>query len=579
MLGKITSQIPEFKTVTFQRGFNILIAEKSNESSDTDSRNGAGKSSLIEILHFTLGLSRLTDSVLRKEALKNYSFTLTLDWNSKVPQVSVTRSLTKRNQIVSTPNAIDAGQHVGAMGSATNREWTEAIGRDLFSFPLNHAGLSARGLVSLYVRRDSQKGFNDPISTFPRQSITEATTNIAYLLGLNWRLVSNYQNIAARERLRKELTKATKDPIFGLVIGSASELRGQIVAATRRVEELSTEIKKFNVVPEYESIQRQADEIDEKIRNSRMRDAADRRNLSDFENALASESEPDAEYVFRVYQELGLVLPDSVTRTYDEVLEFHASVTLNRRTYLETELAATRNRIENRTEERNKLGTEHARLLNILNEGGALDAYTEITTRLSTAEAQLDSLRSRFDTAKKLEATKSEIKLERLTLKQQIAQDLEERATQVATINELFQRFSAALYSPDREAYIQIDPLETSLKIRPHIGGEDSRGIGQMTMFCFDLTWAVIAHREGHGPDFLVHDSHLFDGVDERQVARAFKLAVDICEQEDMQYIVTMNSDDLSKTETFGFDPNPYIIDPKLYDTYEHGGLFGIQFM
>src|SRR5690625_5474367 len=75
-----------------------------------------------------------------------------------------------------------------------------------------------------------------------------------------------------------------------------------------------------------------------------------------------------------------------------------------------------------------------------------------------------------------------------------------------------------------------------------------------MKMFCFDLTWAVIAHRAGRGPDFLVHDSKIYDGVDERQVARALELAARVTGEEGMQYIVTMNSDDLAKAERMGLD-------------------------
>lgn len=579
MLVRVRSSVREFKPVRFQPGFNILIADKSEESTDADSRNGAGKSSLIEILHFMLGLGRLTDSVLRKDALSAYSFTLELQWNEVAQSLAVSRSLSKRSHVTLAPNVISAGQLVTTAGTATNTQWTEAIGKDLFGLPADHAGLSTRVLVSLYIRRDSQGAYNDPILTFPRQSATEATTNIAYLLGLNWRLISGYQGIAARERLRRELKKAAKDPVFGIVVGSASELRGQVVAAARRVEDLSNQLDAFTVVPEYEEIQRQVDGLDEAIRGSRLRDAADRRNLLDLERSVEADAEPDSDYVARVYRQLGLALPESVVHTYEEVRAFHDSVTRNRRLYLAAEISATRSRLDNRAEERRALGVEHARLLEVLNSGGALSAFSELSIRLSGAQAELDTLEARLDTAKRLEATQSEIKMERLSLKQQISRDLDERAAQVDAINELFQRFAGALYSPDREAYIEIAPLETSLRIRPHIGGEDSRGIGQMTMFCFDLTWAVVAHREGRGPDFLVHDSHLFDGVDERQVARAFKLAVAVCAQEGMQYVVTMNSDDLAKTTAFGFDPSPYLIEPRLTDAYDDGGLFGVQFM
>ncbi len=322
-----------------------------------------------------------------------------------------------------------------------------------------------------------------------------------------------------------------KDPVFGLVVGSASELRGQVVAASKRVQELEEQLADFQVVPEYETIQRQADEIDESIRSSRLRDAADRRNLIDLEASIEAENEPDSSYVERVYRQLGLALPESVKRTYDDVRAFHESVTQNRRAYLEAEIGATRARLEERAAQREAMGAEHSTLLERLSRGGALDAYSTLASQLSTARAQMDSLAARLETAKKLEATKSEIKLERLSLQQKITRDLDERTAQVDEINSLFQSFASALYGAERESYVEIAPLETSLRVRPHIGGEDSRGIGQMVIFCFDLTWAVLAHRGGRGPDFLVHDSHLFDGVDERQVSRAFQLAARVCEE------------------------------------------------
>lgn len=44
-----------------------------------------------------------------------------------------------------------------------------------------------------------------------------------------------------------------------------------------------------------------------------------------------------------------------------------------------------------------------------------------------------------------------------------------------------------------------------------------------------------------------------------------------------MQYIVTMNSDDLNKAVSMGFEANPYIIEPHLTDQPD-GGLFGFRF-
>jgi len=99
-----------------------------------------------------------------------------------------------------------------------------------------------------------------------------------------------------------------------------------------------------------------------------------------------------------------------------------------------------------------------------------------------------------------------------------------------------------------------------------------------MVIFCFDLTLAVIAHRSGRAPDFLVHDSHIFDGVDERQVRRALILAAEVADAEGLQYIVTMNSDELERTKGAGFAAERYVLATRLTDAYLDGGLFGFRF-
>lgn len=580
MLYEITSSDERFQTVKLRTGMNVLLADKTVDSSDTDSRNGAGKSSFIEILHYLLGMGRLTDSVLQNSALASHTFSLRMDWPGQLDGVRITRSLVnrRRSRIALEPNVVDSSQLRIIAGTATVPEWVDAIGRALFSLPDEHVGVSARALLSIYARRASQHGLDDAVRTFPRQSAAEATTNIAYLLGLDWRLASGYQELASRESLRRKLKEAVKDPSFKLVVGTVSELRGHVTSASKRVRDLESQVQSFTVVPEYERLQSQADQIDARIRETRALDTADRRNLLDLEVAVHTEREPDASYLERVYRELGIDLPDKILRRYEEVQSFHESVVVNRRVYLQEEIAATRMRLEERQAERDQLGEEHSSILRILHDGGALDALTALQEQLGRARSELQTLESRFDTSKKLEATQAEIKFEKGRLRQSITRDLAERETRIEQINLQFQTFAAALYGPDRAAYIDIAALDSSLQISPHIGGEDSQGIGKMVIFCFDLTIAIIAHREGRGPDFLVHDSHLFDGVDERQVAKALKLAAQVCVEEEFQYVVTMNSDELEKVERRGVPLRHFVVEPRLTDAYETGGLFGFRF-
>ena len=81
-------------------------------------------------------------------------------------------------------------------------------------------------------------------------------------------------------------------------------------------------------------------------------------------------------------------------------------------------------------------------------------------------------------------------------------------------------------------------------------------------------------------PGFLVHDSHLFDGADERQIALALAIGARMAKQYDFQYIVTMNTDDMPKAEELpeGFDIDSYVNPVQLTDATEDGGLFGFRF-
>ena len=71
---------------------------------------------------------------------------------------------------------------------------------------------------------------------------------------------------------------------------------------------------------------------------------------------------------------------------------------------------------------------------------------------------------------------------------------------------------------------------------------------------------------------FLIHDNTIFNGVDERQVARALDLAAKEAENSGFQYIVTLiNSDQVP------YDEFENAVMLKLTDLTEYGGLLGVR--
>jgi uncharacterized protein YydD (DUF2326 family) len=591
MLRRLSADDERFKAVSFRPGLNLLVAEATAASRSTDSRNGSGKSSMIELLHFLLGARADNKHLAARNELRRTTFTLAMDWPNLNEELHVSRSGSDLKTVTLVPSLprppastteqlkfSELEKVPAAQQKVSLTEWQVLIDQNLFGLSGAHPGVSGRALLSFLIRRVGDHGFNEPIRSFSRQSEAQASSNLAYLLGLDSTLAARYQDIAAKKATRDQLMKATNDPVWGQVVGRSADLRGQIAVQNSKIAELRQQMENFRVVPEYEALKERADELTRRIQNLGTHDVIDRRNLDHLERAVEETVDPEVRYLEQVYGDLGVTLPDQALRRFDDVRAFHAAVVRNRRTYLTEEIAETRKALDNRKAERARLDQEQSGILKELNEGGALEALTTLQRALAQEEAKLGALQHRLEAAQTVETSSREIEAARLELTREVDTDLQERQQQITQATVLFHELASRLYGSDRPAYLLVEAGKNSLKITPKINSDVSQGINKMSILCFDLTMAVIAHRGGRAPDFLVHDSHIFDGVDDRQLTRALEVAVDLTEREHMQYIVTMNEDDLSKARKLGFEPKPYIIEPLLTDAYVGGGLFGFRF-
>jgi uncharacterized protein YydD (DUF2326 family) len=215
--------------------------------------------------------------------------------------------------------------------------------------------------------------------------------------------------------------------------------------------------------------------------------------------------------------------------------------------------------------------------MELLRAHGALEQLTQLQGELSRAQAEAETLRQAQDTAERIETTAADIKMERATLYRRLQDDYHDEREVIDEAVVLFAELSAALY--ERPGTLTIDPTDNGPTFRIDIPAHRSTGISRMQVFCFDLMLMELWTRRRRGPGFLIHDSHLFDGVDGRQVGKALRLGAERAAKLGFQYIVTLNSDELAKAELPpGFDVRPHVLDVELTDASETGGLFGLRF-
>ena len=572
MIHNLFSTLPTFKNLgDLKPGLNVLLAQKTEGSTSKQTRNRAGKTSFIEAIHFLTGSEAGPDSIFRTPELAEYTFGM--DFDLKDARTVVERSGSAKAKIyVTTPPA--------AKRKLSATDWGTFLGEEMFGLSsLEAAGSkppSFRSLFAYFVRRQMSGAFTTPEKQATMQGTGDMQMALMFLLGLDWQIARDWQAVRDREKTLEELKRAAGTGAFGSIIGKAADLRTQLTLQEARLKKLYAETESFQVLPEYRELEVESAKLTRQLNELANANTIDFAAIRDLEGALASEIPPDLEDLQAIYQEAGVALPGLVKRRYDDVKSFHQSVVRNRKDYLSSELEAAQLRIELRDSQKAQLDQRRAEIMGILRSHGALDQFLKLQGELGRLESEVESLRQRFEAAEQLEGTKNELEIERNRLTIRLRRDFSEQKDRLAEAIVAFEETSQRLY--ESAGSMTVDETSNGPMFKFPMQGQRSKGIKNMQIFCFDMMLMRLCHKRQIGPGFLIHDSHLFDGVDGRQVISALRLGSEISQELGFQYIVTMNEDDAFKETIAGFDLNDHVLPTRLTDATDDGGLFGIRF-
>ena len=573
MINKIFSILPTFKNLDFKPGLNVLLAQKSEGATNKQTRNRAGKTSLIEVIHFLAGANADKDSLFRSEALIDSMFGMEFYFGGS--KTTVERSGRNKSKVRVTGAKLLQGK-----SQITNSEWISVLGENMFGLDSqdDEEGRSPtfRSLFAYFVRRQLAGAFTTPEKQATMQQAGDWQMALMYLMGLDWRIARDWQVVRDREKTLEELKKAAGAGAFGRIIGKAADLRTQLTVAEARQKKLREDVESFRVHPEYRELEIEASKLTREINDLANGNTLDLAAIRDIEKALISEDAPSHDDLEAVYKEAGVVLPSIVKKQYDDVKSFHESVIRNRRDYLTTELETAKARVEMRNQQKARLDERRAEIMGILKSHGAFEHFTRLQGEVARIESEVESLRQRFETAEKLEGTKTELEIERNLLLLRLRRDFTEEKERLNEAILAFEETSKLLY--ESAGSMLIEETSNGPAFKFPMQGSRSKGIKNMQIFCFDMMLMRLCAKRGYGPGFLVHDSHLFDGVDGRQVISALRVGAETAAELGFQYIVTMNEDDAFKEKEEGFDLNDFVLPVRITDATEDGGLFGIRF-
>ena len=581
MIHRIFSSLSSFKELTFRADLNILLADKHEGASSKQTRNGAGKSSMVEIVHFLTAGECPEASIFRLPELVAHSFGMDFDLGGQ--RVTIERSGATQSEVLLAADITNWNAKVQETKNGRHRltvkEWERLLGNMMFRFDeIPQAKLAYaptfRSLLPYFARR-MPGGFTEPHLHFIGAKPAAYQVGVTFLLGLDWTIPQEWQIVRDKEDEIRKLRSALGEGDLAELVGKKAELRSQLASSTSAAAKMRERLETFQVLPDFRELEREAASIAQKVSSLSDDNTIDRALIEQMNSALEEEKEPSYGDLEKMYAEAGVVLQQSAVRRFDDVRKFHESVLSNRRQYLRGEVDAAEARVAAREREKGRLDSRRAEIMRVLRSHGALDQFLNLQKEYSRITAELELLRRRFEAAEKIEEGLTKLKLRRQELFLRLQQDYAEQKENLERAILFFEAVSARLY----ESPSKFTPTETTNgpQFKITFQAERSPGISNMQIYTFDMMLMQVMHQRQMGPGFLIHDSHLFDPVDARQVGTALAVGEELAASNGFQYITTMNSDKQPELPE-GFTLDEYFVAQKLTDDTETGGLFGIRF-
>ena len=312
-----------FRSVEFEAGLNLIVADRSQTASEKDTTNGLGKSALIDIIDFCLGSGPKPKEGLRVEPLSDWAFTLDITLGGA--KVRVTRHTSEPGFVevegdVSTWPAIRATNKTGQVGFDV-KQWRSLLGWALFGVgdKANVAAYapSARSLLSYFIR-NHPPAYLSPFTHFEKQKTWDAQLHNAFLLGLDWEKAAKWQVLKDQKNALDALKKAIKTGAIDGELSSIGELEAQRIQLEGRLVQENEALSNFQVLPQYRQTEQEANRLTSQIHALVNSNMTARRRIERYTDNLQDEGAAPPDRLETLYSEAQIVLPEAVKKTLEE---------------------------------------------------------------------------------------------------------------------------------------------------------------------------------------------------------------------------------------------------------------------
>lgn len=501
MITRVWSDLEFFRETKFQSGMNVVIADQAEDSAETESTNGLGKTTLIRIIQFCLGSDLAKDKVLNHPDLRGVTFGI--DFTFRGETYSVSRSTTEEGAEVQISAEFIEGLSVDVLSEGGHtktislEDWKRVL--TLRFLKQRHADSKLGDLgspsfreVSYYYMRIGKAAFAEPKQAFQGQKGRQKRLCASYLLGLNWQ---SQKTLDDHSEKRTQITQAinavkTAEDNEGDSLG---DMEAERVVLEEQIAAKRTEVEQFNVREDYTDLEQRLSEVDRELHDLINENHSDTRLLDHYRASADETPQGDAARPIEILREAGAIFKAEALKTIDEVSNFNDQIYRNRKAFLQNEILLLSRRTKQRSSEIVEFTRKKTDILQILSSSGALESLIQLQSSITEMIGELEGLKSRIEERKKFERKKDDLTREIADNRSLLKTDLDDRRDGVDEAVALFARYTAHLYGEPAKLAIDVKTAGYNFKIT--IDRESSEGVEQMVIFCFDLMIATLRAR------------------------------------------------------------------------------------
>ena len=566
-LIRLSSDQKEFHTIPFKDGINLIVGKKkdSKDKNTKNTYNGVGKSLAVYLIHFCLGSNKITAF---EEKIPNWNFFLEFEIDGE--QYKVRRNTSKQSNIFLNDEKYTLKNFRKRM-LELNFNLTEA--------PKN---MSFNTLFPRFIRRD-RASYNNYFSYVVKEQEYPRLLNNAFLLGLNIELVQEKKKLrefqTATENMKKSLEK---DPVLKEHFSHNNDTEIEINDLQESINYLEEELESFKIANNYDDIEKEADLLACKLKELSNERTLVESDISSILKTLEMKSEISTEKIISFYENVKVEIPEMVNRKLNESISFHNGLLEKRNLRLQKELKKCRLELKRLEDKISEKGDSLDKHMGYLNTHGALDEFSSLNRVLNEERIKLDKLleyqKIMKTYKKKLLSITSEYSEKSLETQEYI----EHNKALLDKIKSTFRELTKEFYDKGSGIKVESNDGENTLRynIDVRIQDDSSDGVNEVKILCYDLM--ILLLQLNHKMKFVFHDSRLFSDMDPRQRGTVFKLVNKTIVPNGLQYIATVNEDQLeSFKDNYEDDEYNNIIEDniilELTDESDESKLLGIQ--